>query len=143
MISEAKAVEVQQIFSNLKRIGNWTTEKHARSALELSSTQARLLLYVAEHNGISQAQLATATNTDKALTGRVIEGLIERGWLKRSRSQEDARAYVLSMTAPGRKFTMQLQEIAAGITERLSHALDDRDVENLRRIAAKLTATSD
>jgi DNA-binding MarR family transcriptional regulator len=142
MISKAKAAEAQQFFSNLKRIGNWTTEKHARVALELSSTQARLLLYIAEHNGISQAQLATATNTDKALTGRVIEGLIERGWLKRSRSLQDARAYVLSMTAPGRKFTTQLQEIAAGITERLSQALDDRDVEDLRRIAAKLT-TSD
>jgi DNA-binding MarR family transcriptional regulator len=142
MISKAKAAEVQQIFSNLKRIGNWTTERHARVTLELSSTQARLLLYTAEHNGISQAQLATATNTDKALTGRVIEGLIERGWLKRSRSSQDARAYVLSITAPGRKFTTQLREIASGITERLSQALDDRDVEDLRRIAAKLT-TSD
>jgi hypothetical protein len=50
MISITKVAEVQPILSNLKRIGNWTTEKHARAALELStsSTQAHVLPRVVE-----------------------------------------------------------------------------------------------
>jgi DNA-binding MarR family transcriptional regulator len=143
MITRAKAAEVQEIFSNLKRVGNWTTEKRARTPFELNATQARLLLYTSQHNGVSQAELARATSTDKALTGRVLEGLIERRWIKRSRSSTDARAYVLSVTAQGRKITEKLQEIGNEITERLSRALDDRDVEDFQRIADKLLRLSD
>jgi DNA-binding MarR family transcriptional regulator len=133
MISKAKATEVQELFSKLKRATNWTSEKRARA-----STQARLLLYAAEHHGVSQAELARATDTDKALAGRVIEGLIERGWLRRDRSSEDARAYIVSVSASGRKVATQLNRIGSEILSKLSQTLDDKDVEEFKRIANKL-----
>jgi DNA-binding MarR family transcriptional regulator len=138
MISKAKATEVQELFSKLKRVTNWTSEKRARAPLQLSSTQARLLLYAAEHHGVSQAELATATDTDKALAGRVIESLIERGWLRRDRSSEDARAYIVSLSASGRKVATQLNHIGSDIVNKISQTLDDKDVEDFKRIANKL-----
>jgi DNA-binding MarR family transcriptional regulator len=138
MISKAKAVEVQDIFSRLKRIQNWTSEKRARAPLELSSTEARLLMYISERTGVSQTELARATGTDKALAGRVVQRLTVRGWLRRDRSSEDGRAYVVSISASGRKIATQLRAIGLEIVERLSKTLDDRDVEDFRRIAEKL-----
>src|SRR5258708_35086603 len=133
MISKAKATEVQELFSKLKRVTNWTSEKRARAPLQLSSTQARLLLYAAEHHGVSQAELATATDTDKALAGRVIERLIERGWLRRDRSSEDARAYIVSLSASGRKVATQLTHIGSGITNKINQTHSDKDVANFKR----------
>jgi DNA-binding MarR family transcriptional regulator len=96
------------------------------------------LLYAADHHGVSQAELARATDTDKALAGRVIEGLIERGWLRRDRSSEDARAYIVSLSASGRKVATQLNHIGSDIVNKISQTLDDKDVEDFKRIANKL-----
>jgi hypothetical protein len=48
---------------------------------------------------ISQADLARATDTDPRLTGRALETLLLRGWVRRKRSKEDRREYILELGA--------------------------------------------
>jgi DNA-binding MarR family transcriptional regulator len=69
----------------------------------LGQTQVGFLRHIGETAGISQADLARATDTDPALTGRGLQTLIERGWILRERSAGDLRGYVLSLSGPGLK----------------------------------------
>ncbi|NYF88162.1 MarR family transcriptional regulator [Tunturiibacter empetritectus] len=139
MISRAKASEMLDLFSSVKRAKGWA-ETQMYAPWELGPTQVRLLEYLAEHNGVSQSQLAKATDTDKALTGRALQTLIDRGWLLRERSSEDARAYVLSLAPAGRKLVKELGKMRNQVIERLARTLDSRDVDDFRRIAGKLLA---
>lgn len=57
-----------------------TTEAYA--TFDAGSAQAKFLRYIGRHSRISQADLARATMTDPTLTGRVLETLVERGWVR-------------------------------------------------------------
>jgi hypothetical protein len=71
---------------------------------------------------------------------RALETLVERGWVRRKRSEVDRRQYVLELTASGQRLRERVEGARAGIIERLANALDDRDVADFDRIAMKILA---
>jgi DNA-binding MarR family transcriptional regulator len=112
----------------------------AFAEFEIGTTQAKFLRYVGQHGRMSQADLARATDTAPTLTGRALETLVERGWVRRKRSQEDRRQYVLELTAAGQRARERVEAARAGIAERIERVLDDRDRSDFERIAAKILA---
>ena len=108
--------------------------------LELGTAQAKLLRHIGQDTRISQADLARATGTAPTLTGRALEPLVERGWVRRKRSEEDRRQYVLELSAAGQRARERVLKVRGGIIERLVGALDDRDMADFERIAAKILA---
>jgi DNA-binding MarR family transcriptional regulator len=140
MISKAEASELLELFSALQRARGWT-DKQMYASLDLGPAKARLLEYIAAHDGTSQTEIAIATDTDKALIGRSVEAFLEDGWVRRERSKDDGRAYVLSLSPSGRKIVKQFGTIRGQILERVIKSLDGRDVEDFRRIVKKLLQT--
>ena len=112
----------------------------AYAPLDLGTAQAKFLRYIGEEQGISQAELARATVTAPTLTERALEPLIERGWVKRTRSEEDRREYVLELTAAGKRARDRVLAARETIIAQVARALDDRDVRDFERIAAKILA---
>lgn len=108
------------------------------ATFDVGTAQAKLLRHIGKSARISQADLARATDTAPTLTGRALETLIERGWVRRERSEEDRRQYVLELTASGRRARDRVEKAREGIHERVSAALDDRDREDFARIARKI-----
>ena len=111
----------------------------AYASFEVGSTQAKLLRHI-DPRGVSQAELARMTVTDPALTGRALETLIERGWVKRTRSEEDRREYVLELTAAGERARKRVEQARVQIARKMASALDARDVADFDRIARKVLA---
>ncbi|HET9933631.1 MAG TPA: MarR family transcriptional regulator [Polyangiaceae bacterium] len=112
----------------------------AYATFDVGTTQAKFLRYLGQHQPLSQAELARATVTDPTLTGRVVQSLIERGWVDRDVSREDRRQYVLSLTAAGQRVRKRVEAARRRVAERLVAALDDRDLADFDRIAQKLKA---
>src|SRR2546421_7030415 len=69
----------------------------------LWSAQARFLRYIGQHRGISQADLARATDTAPTLTGRLLQTLLERGLVRRARGPEGRRQDGLPPGARGQR----------------------------------------
>lgn len=110
----------------------------AYAELEIGTTQAKFLRVIGERGKISQAELARATTTDPALTGRILATLIERGWVDRERSDEDRREYVLELAAAGRRVRDKVEKLRAALAARIVAKLDDRDLDDFARIANKI-----
>jgi DNA-binding MarR family transcriptional regulator len=108
--------------------------------IELGSTQVRFLKQIGRSPGISQAELARATDTDPALTGRGLQTLLERGWVRRVRSATDKRAYVLQLGAAGKRMMTRVEATRGKLAERITAPLDEQDGEDFRRIVAKILA---
>jgi len=132
--------EFIETFSALKRRIT-AAAAQAYAALELGSTQALFLRTIGAHSPISQAELARASDTDPTLTGRVLQGLIERGWVRRERSDQDRREYVLELSAPGKRIRERVEKARDGMLGRVVANLDDRDLEDFDRIAKKIRAS--
>jgi DNA-binding MarR family transcriptional regulator len=112
----------------------------AYATFEVGSAQAKFLRHIGKNSRISQADLARATDTAPTLTGRALETLVERGWVRRRRSEEDRRQYVLELTASGQRMRERVEEAREGIIEQLAAVLDERDFEDFDRIAKKILA---
>jgi DNA-binding MarR family transcriptional regulator len=112
----------------------------AYSAFEVGTAQAKLLRHIDRATKISQADLARATDTAPTLTGRALETLVERGWVRRTRSEADRRQYLLELTASGRRLREKVESAREEIITRLGAVLDERDVEDFDRIARKILA---
>jgi DNA-binding MarR family transcriptional regulator len=115
----------------------------AYAAFEVGTAQAKFLRHIGRNSRISQADLARATQTAPTLTGRALEPLVERGWVRRKRSEEDRREYVLELTPSGQRARGRVEKAREKIIERIAAVLDERDVEDFDRIAAKILAALD
>ena len=114
----------------------FATQAYAK--LEMGTTQGKFLRHIGLHTRISQAELARATGTDPTLTGRALHTLIERGLVRRERSDEDRREYVLELSPAGRRAQAKVEKLRAELAERVVSALDDRDLEDFDRITKKI-----
>jgi len=106
--------------------------------LGVGSTQAKFLRHIGRSGRMSQAELARATETDPTLTGRALETLIDRGWVRRRRSEADRRQYVLELSAAGRRACEQVEAARARVIQRVVGVLSPRDLADFERITRKL-----
>ncbi|WP_438004088.1 MarR family transcriptional regulator [Sorangium sp. So ce321] len=107
---------------------------------KLFSVQARFLRYIGEHPGISQAELARATDMAATLTGRLLQTLLERGFVEREPSREDRREYVLTLSPAGERMRRRVVDARDRFAARVVSVLDERDLDDFDRIASKLFA---
>ena len=129
---------VEQFVAVWKVVRRVTGEAYA--SLEMGSVQAKVLRHIGKNSRISQAELARATRTAPTLIGRALETLVERGWVRRTRSSEDRRQYLLELTAAGQRTRADVEEVRAAAFGRIDALLDDRDRADLERIGHKLLA---
>ncbi len=107
--------------------------------LGIGATQAKLIRVVGERQPMSQADLARATETDPALTGRVLRTLLDRGWVRRRRSREDRRAFSLELTPEGAVLFAEVRKRRAALHARVEKCLDSKDRAGFERLASKLS----
>ena len=82
-VSEAVATAYQALFG--LRIPEW-----------------RLIAVIAEHDGITQQALVSATRMDKVSVSRAAIALVERGLVQRRPNTQDQRSHLLSLSDAGR-----------------------------------------
>jgi DNA-binding MarR family transcriptional regulator len=110
------------------------------ATFDVGATQARFLRHLGAEGRLSQADVARATGTDPTLTGRVLKTLIDRGWVRRTRSQADRRQYVLELSPAGQRARKKVEAARLRVAARMAAALDDRDLADFERIATKIRA---
>jgi DNA-binding MarR family transcriptional regulator len=142
MASRPEPTEFIEAFGALKRcLGALAAQAYAEA--EIGSTQAKFLRHIGKHGRMSQAELARATDTDPTLTGRALQTLIERGWVRRKRSRRDRREYVLELSAAGARARRRVERLRAQLGSRVLEALEARDVADFDRIVKKVLMAFD
>jgi DNA-binding MarR family transcriptional regulator len=112
----------------------------AYGSFEVGPTQARFLRHIGQNSGISQAELARATLTDAALTGRALQTLLERGWVRRKRSARDRRQYVLELSAAGQRARKRVDAARKRLADQVVGVLEPGDLVDFERISGRVVA---
>jgi DNA-binding MarR family transcriptional regulator len=142
VVARSKSGEFIESFGTLSRCLRAVVSE-AYASIEVGHTQGKFLRHIGKHSRISQADLARATASDPALTGRTLETLIERGWVRRKRSEEDRRQYLLELSASGQRMRERVEEARARVIEQVAAVLDERDLADFDRIAKKIVQAFD
>ena len=110
----------------------------AYAQLDLGTMQAKLIRHIGKHSAISQAELARATASDPTLTSRTLATLIARGLVKKERSAEDRREYVLELTAAGKRLREKVDRLRSEMAARVVAALSAADLAEFDRVTQKI-----
>lgn len=121
---------IRRIVHALRESSRWA-EKH----LGLSGAQLFVLQKLAESPAVSLNELATRTHTHQSSVSTVVTRLVDRGFVRRSRSGADRRTTELSLASRGRQLVERAPDAAQ---ERLIRGIEQLPKTRRRQLASTL-----
>ena len=121
---------IRQIVHALRESSRWA-EKH----VGLTGAQLFVLQKLAESPAASVNELAGRTHTHQSSVSTVVTRLVDRGFVRRTRSGTDARSVELSLTARGQRLVDGRPDVAQ---DRLIRAIESLPAARRRLLAATL-----
>jgi DNA-binding MarR family transcriptional regulator len=101
-----------------------------------------LLNRLHERDGQRQAELADATIRDRTTVTRLLDGMVEKGLVRRETDPEDRRAVQSWLTPKGRTMRRKLIPVAEDVLRRATNGISDKDlritIATLRKLQANL-----
>lgn len=95
-----------------------------------SLTQARVLFELAQREPVAARAIGEALDLDPGYLSRILQGFSDAGLIAKTRSEQDARSYVLTLSVQGREAYAHLDrashEVTAGMLAALSPPQRDR-----------------
>jgi DNA-binding MarR family transcriptional regulator len=128
--------ELRRSFKQLMQAVRRLRGREAQQRCQMSFAQYSLMRALADGGDQSSGQLAAAAGLTPAATTQMIDYLEREGVVERSRSGEDRRVVVLTLTAEGRR---RLDIKHREIEERWAAALDGLEEDEMRDAAHVLT----
>ena len=104
----------------------------------ISPEQWSVIFRVVEKSGISQRELADSTYKDQGNLTRMIDKLVEKGYLKRKIDEKDRRAVELLATDKSKSLVDEITPISDSYNEKLTISFNEDEklklVELLNRV---------
>jgi DNA-binding MarR family transcriptional regulator len=104
--SQAHLKSARQVFDSIRRIVRVLrlSARHTEKAFGLSAAQLFVLHKLAEgHRPQTPSELAEKALTDQSSVSVVVQRLVDRGYVLRTRSARDGRSFDLTLTDTGRR----------------------------------------
>jgi DNA-binding MarR family transcriptional regulator len=137
-----RALSFLETFLAVKRavsLGGWRSLAH----LDLGPAQVRLMREIARRAPVPQGDLAREAGIDPSAASRIVNTLIDQGWILRRRGGADRREAHIELTDAGRRAVARIDRAWLKLALRLTRDLDDRDLAAFERLAAKLLRFAD
>jgi len=104
----------------------------------LTPRQFAILFTVGQNEGLSQTNLVERTGIDRSTLADIIRRLLKKGLLQRRRTKEDARAYVVRLTASGQSAIKKAEPAARKTDERLLSVLSATERNNFLKALQRI-----
>lgn len=132
MSENAQVVELPALFKSL--VKKMTQEWKNRVPDNLSMSQFRVLYVLNSEGRKKTTELADILGvTSGAVTG-IADKLIDRGFVRRNRDEEDRRVVFLHITNDGKEMVETLLDIQKETMNAFFGSLPEEDIEHLKRI---------
>ncbi len=111
-------------------------EQRRALAAQAPLTQARMLSVLRRNGLMSQVELGRRMGLEKSWISRTVDRLVDQGWVVRTKSGRDRRAFDLMLTAQGqveaRKLQAEVERHAHDVLDRLDPRARATVVEAMR-----------
>ncbi|WP_062302113.1 MarR family winged helix-turn-helix transcriptional regulator [Demequina subtropica] len=133
---------IAEILELQHRLVRRSMRDHSRTlvAEALTPVQFHLLVFLHGSSGVPTAEAAEVLGVKPNIASGVVQRLVDRGWIERGASPDDARVRLLSLTASGVALVDEVtREAERGFVAHLA-ALSDAQIGQLREILATIVA---
>lgn len=133
----------------IRRLHQQSTQLFAQrtqeAGFDITPVQYAALDAIHAHPGTDQSRVAELIGYDRATIGGVIDRLEKKGWIRRTVSDVDRRARVLTLTPQGNHIRLTLEPIVQDLQKDILLPLSDAEQEffvHLTRQVVQQTPTS-
>ncbi len=105
----------------------WARFEHRTSAHGLSSAQWRLLGHLLRDGPSTQTMLATHLGVEPISVSRLIDRMVEAGWVQREAHPRDRRAHVITASAKAQAIAPDVRTIAETLYDEALSGLTDAE----------------
>lgn len=108
--------EIRDILDSIRRIVRLlrVSSREAEREVGLSGAQLFVLRTLSEHKFLSVNDLADRTHTHQSSVSVVVQALVDKGLITRSRAADDGRRLELSLAAPAKALVRKAPDAAQG-----------------------------
>jgi len=111
--------EVARLYTRAQRV--------VADCCRTTSTQCHLLTELARSGPVPLSELGTRVSLEKSWVSRAVEAMADRGWVSKEPNPSDARSWLVTLTAEGRRTADELNQTLDAHAEQLLGALSERD----------------
>lgn len=131
-MDEPQPHHVGHLIRRAQQIHNkvWSTDVSG----DVTSPQVALLVALQRNPGIDQRTLGAFVSLDRSTTADVVERMLGRGYVQKTRDPGDRRRNVLRLTLAGERRVKELQPRQVKMNERLLGLLPPDDAQELVRL---------
>jgi DNA-binding MarR family transcriptional regulator len=112
-------------------------------ASDMTKTQFTVLAAVEEHEGVSQTKLVAMTKIDRSTLAEMMRRMIDKGLLHRERTETDARANAVRITAAGKKALRAARAANEKVERALLASLSPADRAKLVKLLSAIVNGAD
>ncbi|MDD6366555.1 MAG: MarR family transcriptional regulator [Stecheria intestinalis] len=109
--------------------------------LDLTYTQYIIFLVLWEQDGISVSQLGEKLYLDSGTLTPLLKKMETKGWIRRTRSEEDERVVMITLTKKGKELEKQADEIPEKVGSCIP--LKPEEARELYRLLYQILETGD
>jgi DNA-binding MarR family transcriptional regulator len=133
-------MQMKSIIDLMRRANQTTTAILVSAHLpqDLSPRQYDVLEALTRENGVSQTRLVEITSIDRSTIVGIIERLVEKGLIRRARTEGDHRAYAVTLTPKGQSMVSAAKPIVDGANVRALGVLPDKERDAFLRALERL-----
>jgi DNA-binding MarR family transcriptional regulator len=130
------------LIAEVGRLSGKRYDDLARSSLELTRAQCRMIAYLAHYGDMNQARLAELLDVAPISAGRLVERLEEGGWVARTSNPNDRRELQVSLTAKAQAVLTRARRVGDEVAAEALAGFTPEEAEQfsamLQRVRANL-----
>lgn len=111
-----------------------------RAGFQISAEEWAVLLIVSARKGITPGSLSEASLRDKTTVTRMVDRLVRRGFVARSRDDQDRRVVRLALTDEGQDVFAQLSQVARQVIDVSQAGLSAQELRATVAVLERMTA---
>lgn len=139
MSNKMGELEVLILFGQLRRQVNLMATAKLRH-LGVGPKQALLMSRLLEMKRALSIELARATQTDPAATGKVVDGLVRKGWANREHDSQDRRCWKVQLTSKGESIAREVRRVYQGIAKEFCKNLSSHEQDLFVKTLVKISS---
>jgi len=135
---ENDARELHNVVSELVRVYQFRDRKRIYY-YDVSATQCYALSMLVLRGAMPLNKLASALHLDKSTSSRIVDSLVQKGYVKRTASANDARSVCIEANASGKKLHTRIEQDLVDEMKELLKSFDPDVRQAITRLVARLT----
>ncbi|MBN1364984.1 MAG: winged helix-turn-helix transcriptional regulator [Syntrophaceae bacterium] len=113
------------------------------SKLDLGGGTHFFLKFLYHHDGVTQNELSTRLNFNKAHTARAIQKLIDIGYITKEKDEKDHRAFRIHLTHKAKKIESEIQKVLDSWSNIITNGFTQDEKKRMMELLKKMTDNID